>query len=312
MEGMERGRVRTENPLYSDRQGKYGWDVPEGLWQVVYEKEGYQTAKSAELEVLPPHLDVNIPMVSLASPTVAKAYATDDRGLTIEFSKPMIADGLTLETVAITDTDGKAIEGVWEPVDSETDAAGVTLSQKFRFMPTVPWTAGEQVKLSVQQKVLSYANVPMEEDYSSELTVATGASPAADGVEGITVKGGHRTLYVQWKEKAGADLAGVELAWRALGAETFEGKTELEKGVDRATIPSLQEGTAYEVKVSTIDTYGRTSEGILATGKTLAPAAIIPDTEAPDEVNRRRSSRKGIPCWSHGRILRIKTCIILP
>ena len=32
-----------ENPLFTDEQGMYAWDVPQGLWQVKFEKEGYQT-----------------------------------------------------------------------------------------------------------------------------------------------------------------------------------------------------------------------------------------------------------------------------
>ena len=32
-----------ENPLFTDEYGMYAWDVPNGLWQVKFEKEGYET-----------------------------------------------------------------------------------------------------------------------------------------------------------------------------------------------------------------------------------------------------------------------------
>lgn len=52
-----------ENPLFTDENGMYAWDVPQGLWQVKFEKEGYQTTYSEWLPVPPPQLEVNIGMV---------------------------------------------------------------------------------------------------------------------------------------------------------------------------------------------------------------------------------------------------------
>ncbi|WJH36033.1 hypothetical protein N6H14_09170 [Paenibacillus sp. CC-CFT747] len=52
------------NPQITDGEGRYGWFVPDGLWKVIYEGAGFVTTESAELQVLPPHFDVNIPMVS--------------------------------------------------------------------------------------------------------------------------------------------------------------------------------------------------------------------------------------------------------
>jgi len=35
-----------ENPLFTDENGFYRWDVPQGLWRVKFEKEGYLTTYS--------------------------------------------------------------------------------------------------------------------------------------------------------------------------------------------------------------------------------------------------------------------------
>ncbi|MBR1412443.1 MAG: leucine-rich repeat protein, partial [Prevotella sp.] len=45
-----------ENPLFTDENGFYRWDVPQGLWRVKFEKEGYQTTYSEWLPVPPPQL----------------------------------------------------------------------------------------------------------------------------------------------------------------------------------------------------------------------------------------------------------------
>ena len=51
------------NPLVTDAEGRYAWDVPEGWWRVKYEKDGYETVWSDWLPVPPPQTEVNIGMV---------------------------------------------------------------------------------------------------------------------------------------------------------------------------------------------------------------------------------------------------------
>ena len=53
-----------ENPLNTDADGRYAWDVPEGWWRVKYEKEGYITAWSDWLPVPPPQTEVNVGLQS--------------------------------------------------------------------------------------------------------------------------------------------------------------------------------------------------------------------------------------------------------
>ncbi|MEI6143539.1 MAG: hypothetical protein WCP85_29955, partial [Mariniphaga sp.] len=74
------------NPLKTDTNGMYAWDVPQGLWQVKYEKEGYVTAYSEWLPVPPPQLDVNTGMVRGAQPKVSKASGyVDGIEIVLEF-----------------------------------------------------------------------------------------------------------------------------------------------------------------------------------------------------------------------------------
>lgn len=98
-----------ENPLFTDENGMYRWDVPQGLWQVKFEKEGYQTTYSEWLPVPPPQLEVNIGMVQTAQPTVTaiRGYET---GIEIDFSKFMLPETMTAEFITIT-RNGEAVAG---------------------------------------------------------------------------------------------------------------------------------------------------------------------------------------------------------
>ena len=59
-----------KNPLITDTEGYYAWDVPQGWWQVKYEKDGYETATSNWLPVPPPQLEINQPMQHAVAPIV--------------------------------------------------------------------------------------------------------------------------------------------------------------------------------------------------------------------------------------------------
>ena len=59
------------NPLVTDSEGCYAWDVPEGWWRVKYEKDGYATTWSEWMTVPPVQTEVNIGMDS----TVVEDYA---------------------------------------------------------------------------------------------------------------------------------------------------------------------------------------------------------------------------------------------
>lgn len=55
------------NPLTTDLEGRYAWDVPEGWWRVKVEKEGYETVWSEWLPVPPPQTEVNLGMTPLTA-----------------------------------------------------------------------------------------------------------------------------------------------------------------------------------------------------------------------------------------------------
>ena len=162
-----------QNPLFTDENGMYRWDVPQGLWQVKFEKEGYQTTYSEWLPVPPPQLDVNIAMTQLQQPVVKNASAYEE-GVEVEFDKFMAPTTLTKDNIVVT-LGGNIIDGTIELLNEEavSENSAQTYASKVRFnMPEdLKLTATEKVYLTVSRNVKSYAGVPMETDHTQEFSV---------------------------------------------------------------------------------------------------------------------------------------------
>lgn len=160
-----------ENPLFTDEKGMYQWDVPQGLWQVKFEKEGYQTTYSEWLPVPPPQLEVNIGMVQTAQPTVTavRGYET---GIEIDFSKFMLPETMTAEFITIT-RNGEAVAGEVTFKNAETNPQNKNeqFVSKVRFVPSEALATTDKVILTVSKRVKSYAGIQMESDYSQEIAI---------------------------------------------------------------------------------------------------------------------------------------------
>ena len=94
------------NPLLTDNDGKYLWDVPEGEWKVVCEKEGYETVESEWMSIPPVRTDVNLSLVSKDAPVLVSADMSGD-GITVQFSKFVDITTVTPDTLVLdgfTDT----------------------------------------------------------------------------------------------------------------------------------------------------------------------------------------------------------------
>ena len=160
-----------ENPLFTDAEGKYAWDVPQGLWQVKFEKEGYETTRSEWLPVPPPQLEVNVGMTQLRQPVVSRVKAYPE-GIDIMFDKYMDPQTLTKENILVT-TGGKTAQGTLRLLDTESgyEKPDVEYASKVRFEPTTPLAVNDKVQLTVRKTVESYAGIPMENDYTQQFDV---------------------------------------------------------------------------------------------------------------------------------------------
>ena len=159
-----------ENPLFTDEYGMYAWDVPNGLWQVKFEKEGYETTYSEWLPVPPPQLDINIAMKQNVQPNVKLARAFED-AVEVEFDKYMMPELLTTDNIAVIQN-GSPVEGTIELLNSEaaTEGSEETFASKVRFNAAQPFTE-QEITLTVNNRVKSYAGIRMQDSYQQSFTI---------------------------------------------------------------------------------------------------------------------------------------------
>jgi hypothetical protein len=160
-----------ENPLITDEYGMYAWDVPQGLWQVKYEKEGYETVYSEWLPVPPPQLDINIAMTQSVPPSVQTVRGYEER-IDITFDKFMLPAGMTTDLIALTQ-DGEAVAGVIELLNAEINPANESeqFVSKVRFVPAASLSGDDEIVLTVKKEVESYAGVAMTEDFVQVIAI---------------------------------------------------------------------------------------------------------------------------------------------
>ena len=77
------GEYSQENPLITDDEGKYAWDVPQGWWRVKCEMDGYETLWSDWLPVPPVQTEVNLGLTPLDMPEEYAFYNASDRTVSI-------------------------------------------------------------------------------------------------------------------------------------------------------------------------------------------------------------------------------------
>jgi len=153
-----------ENPLRTNVFGEYMWDVPEGLWQVKYEKEGYETIYSEWLPVPPPQLEVNVGMWQRVQPNVKKVQGYEE-GIIVRFDKYMMPDLLNVENVFVRRNGVKEQDSV-AMLNAEDNPinAGEQFVSNVRYIPQTPFVLTDTVYLTVKWRVKSYAGTEMGKD----------------------------------------------------------------------------------------------------------------------------------------------------
>lgn len=156
-----------KNPLFTDENGMYQWDVPQGMWQVRFNKNGYEPTRSEWLPVPPPQLDVNIGMTQLRQPEVAMVHAYKD-GVVLTFDKFMRPATLTTENVSVTQN-GENVTGTIELMNEE-QGDNEKFASKLRFVPSSEFTANT-VTLNVKNDVESYSGIRMNSDFTQSFDI---------------------------------------------------------------------------------------------------------------------------------------------
>lgn len=250
-----------ENPLFTDEYGMYAWDVPNGLWQVKFEKEGYETTYSEWLPVPPPQLDVNIPMKQNVQPNVKLARAYED-AVEVEFDKYMMPGLLTTDNIMVMQS-GMAVEGTVELLNEETsyEGAAETFASKVRFSAAEPFTE-QEVTLLVSNRVKSYAGIRMQDDYQQTFTVEQEVKQIVCDSALTVAYGGQTVVCVEVRPAAaakGKTLNMVSSSNMILGVET-DNAVIGEDGKASFTVSGELPGSAaltftldgYDLKATTI------------------------------------------------------------
>lgn len=150
-----------QNPITTDAAGLYMWNVPQGIWQVRFQKDGYQPAQTEWLPVPPPQLEVNIPMNRIGAPEVKSAEAFSNY-VSIAFDCHMKLPSLAAISVV---QNGQNVQGAIEPLDAEDD-----MVRNIRFVPNAPFSS-PTVGLTIPATATNYTGTAMEADYEATLTV---------------------------------------------------------------------------------------------------------------------------------------------
>ncbi|WP_281890304.1 S-layer homology domain-containing protein [Paenibacillus sp. YYML68] len=272
------------NPLVTNSQGRYGWDVPEGKWRVQYEKPGYETAYSEELVVLPPHFDVNIPLVTYLPPEVEKVEGDDVLGLRIAFSKPMKVSTITDDTLLLETGLGEPVAGRVEAVGAEAMSDGTLVSKYYRYVPNVSLTEGADYRFMAAPGALSYSGVSVLDSEWLPVTIVAGDAPPKEAARELEAVGASRSMVAMWKADASPWVKAFRLYWRKEGAAEYGQPIELAPGELSYGLERLEAGVAYELKLTTVGANDMESEGLVVRAATLAEQELIMDTTPTAEV----------------------------
>ena len=162
------GEYEQNNPLITNSDGEYAWDVPEGMWRVKFEKDGYQTVYSDWMPVPPIQTGINIAMISTVNPKVTECELYEDYAK-VSFDKYMKVDTVSTDTFTVKKTDGTVAKGKVEAVD-EDNTTGVALAKEFRITFDEKLRGGNY-EIEINKNVKSYADTNLAENYSNKMII---------------------------------------------------------------------------------------------------------------------------------------------
>ncbi|WP_158560948.1 fibronectin type III domain-containing protein [Paenibacillus contaminans] len=264
------------NPQLTNADGRYGWDVPQGRWQVMYEKEGYETAYSHEMEVPPPHFDVNIPLVSYRAPEVEYAIAQPGgTSVDIYFSKPVSVDDLAPDSITVV-RGGETVTGGVYGIDPVT-VNGRSLAQGIRFLPEAPLETGQTYELTVSRSIASYAGIPLAADVRRSVLVTDEDRQAPSDVSGVLDGIAGHDMTLAWNDPRDPDFDKVRVYYKKSSDPDYGTPIEVSGGTKWAMIGDLHEGFAYQFRLAAVDSSGNESAGVTL-NRTIGASESVDNT----------------------------------
>ena len=258
------------NPLTTDANGAFNWDVPTGRYQVRVMKDGYEEVTSEWLPVPPIQLGIKLRIVSTKAPTVTRASAYTDC-VEVEFSQYMDASEESVKSLAAQGVEGATFEWV-DVVDGADGADGANkkpLSKVLRIKPATPLKAGSSVPL-VLSGAKNYADKGPDGGSFKCDNLAVGVRPAElklNVEQVVSVAEGERVQVVAYVRDAnGNPLPGAKV----------------NTAIDSAEIASLSGGAV------TTDSEGKATFGVQGVLAGLSGLSVsVGDTTLSKDIDVR-------------------------
>lgn len=175
------------NPQVTDEEGRYGWDVIQGDWRVIFSKEGYDTYTSRTVVVPPAETELNVPLVRTSKPVVDSILpainAEDvalDSAVEIEFDRLMNVEGIDSK-IKVYQGD-QLVEGSldYETLNGYKETPGKPgyfeedstkqLTQTIVWKPATILDPNQEYRVVVEQDVKDYAGKTLEASVESTFT----------------------------------------------------------------------------------------------------------------------------------------------
>lgn len=234
------------NPQVTGADGYYGWDVPVGYWQVVVNKEGYQTAESEWMSVPPIRTNVNLELISTESAVIEAAYLSGNQ-VKVNFSHYMKAASVTPEAF-VAEGLGKVVSVT---AYNEIDYKGTKVAKEFIVEFKNKAKTGDEYQLEADGSAMeTYAGIKgLGDDDSMVLDLVAAAALLKEVVipKNVAVKAGTEKTVKLYVKGDGEDLSGFtfEVSGELLKDETYVEAVTNKEGVAEFVIAAEEPCTSW-------------------------------------------------------------------
>jgi hypothetical protein len=264
-----------ENPLVTDPEGRYGWDVPEGWWRVKYELDGYETGYSDALEVLPPHFDVNVGLRNLAVPAVDSVDAfAGATYIDVTFDQWMDVASMPDVRVEVEDGAGNEVATSLSFPDEVASAAGPLVAHTMRIDLGQPLAAGDVFDVELDRMLQSAGAVPLGAEQQFDVTV----SKAPQSIELVPIT--DRTYGDAPVAVSATATSGLPASIATAGSCSNAGATVTIVGAGSCTVTASQAGDDVHAAAADVeDTFEISAAALTVTA--VDTLAVVGTPEPP-------------------------------